>query len=85
MPQADGEWTEKVLYSFNGSGRGSIPTAGLIFDADGNLYGTTLDGGTLQRRDGVRVDARTRAGTGRRRCCITSTATARTGLIPKPA
>ena len=36
--------TYTVLYSFNGSG-GSAPRAGLIRDAAGNLYGTTMLGG----------------------------------------
>ncbi len=34
-----------------------MPYAGLIFDAAGNLYGTTELGGTYGPRDGVRVDA----------------------------
>jgi uncharacterized repeat protein (TIGR03803 family) len=34
-------WTETVLYSFTGQGDGARPTAGLIMDAPGNLYGTT--------------------------------------------
>ena len=42
---ADGSWTESVLHSFNGSD-GSVPAAGLIFDAAGNLYGTTEGGGS---------------------------------------
>src|SRR5712671_5888622 len=38
---------EKVLHSFNVSGQGgSYPNAGLISDAAGNLYGTTVYGGT---------------------------------------
>ena len=48
-PTAGGGWTETVLFSFNGnwSGRdGGLPEAGLIFDAAGNLYGTTGAGGT---------------------------------------
>jgi uncharacterized repeat protein (TIGR03803 family) len=36
-------WTESVISSF--SGGGSSPESGLIFDAVGNLYGTTAYGG----------------------------------------
>jgi uncharacterized repeat protein (TIGR03803 family) len=49
-PEAGGLWTETVLHSFNKNGTnnqyGYAPYAGLIFDASGNLYGTTTDGGT---------------------------------------
>ena len=38
-------WNEKVLHSFNFTD-GAVPVAGLIFDAAGNLYGTTTEGGT---------------------------------------
>ncbi len=44
-PNADGSWTESVLYSFNGGSDAAIPCAGLILDAAGNLYGTTSTGG----------------------------------------
>jgi len=37
--------TETVLYSFNGQPDGENPIAGLIMDAQGNLYGTTPNGG----------------------------------------
>jgi uncharacterized repeat protein (TIGR03803 family) len=36
---------ETVLYSFTGSADGGGPTAGLIFDSAGNLYGTGSYGG----------------------------------------
>jgi uncharacterized repeat protein (TIGR03803 family) len=36
---------EIVLYSFTGGTDGSIPFAGLVLDAKGNLYGTTYEGG----------------------------------------
>ena len=45
---AGGIWTEKVLYNFGGaqSPDGNQPTGALIFGADGNLYGTTREGGS---------------------------------------
>jgi uncharacterized repeat protein (TIGR03803 family) len=39
-PSAGGTWTETILYSFTG-GNDSIPEDSLIFDGNGNLYGTT--------------------------------------------
>jgi uncharacterized repeat protein (TIGR03803 family) len=39
-------WTEGVLYSFTGGGRdGSSPSAGVILDSAGNVYGVTNFGG----------------------------------------
>jgi uncharacterized repeat protein (TIGR03803 family) len=43
-PNADGSWTESLLHSFKSSD-GYTPLASLIFDAAGNLYGTTAGGG----------------------------------------
>jgi len=45
-PTAIGFWTEKVLHSFGSTGDGATPEAGLIWDTAGNLYGTTVEGGT---------------------------------------
>ena len=48
-PEASGAWSEVVLHSFNDNGKdGSSPFPGapLIFDSAGNLYGTTVAGGT---------------------------------------
>jgi uncharacterized repeat protein (TIGR03803 family) len=42
-----GSWTESVLYTFNGGGDGADPSAGLIFDAKGNFYGTAYSGGDM--------------------------------------
>lgn len=41
---SDGAWTTTALYSFNGRREGSKPEAGVISDAAGNLYGTTVEG-----------------------------------------
>jgi uncharacterized repeat protein (TIGR03803 family) len=45
-PKASGGWSEKALYRFRDNGAdGIFPSGNLIFDAAGDLYGTTLDGG----------------------------------------
>jgi uncharacterized repeat protein (TIGR03803 family) len=45
-PKAGGGWTEAVLHNFNKNGKDGIyPWSGLIVDANGNLYGTTWEGG----------------------------------------
>ena len=45
LTNTNGKWTESQLYSFKGSNDGSLPTSTLVFDANGNLYGTTSAGG----------------------------------------
>ena len=46
-PNTGGGWTETVIYSFGfTTGAGFLPSSGLIFDTQGNLYGETLAGGT---------------------------------------
>ena len=42
----NGGWTQSVLYSFAGGEDGSHPDARVTFDGFGNLYGTTMRGGT---------------------------------------
>jgi uncharacterized repeat protein (TIGR03803 family) len=41
----DDSWDEKVLYSFKGGKDGASTTTTLVFDAAGNLHGTTSEGG----------------------------------------
>ena len=40
-----GSWTETILHRFKSSPDGGGPAAGVVFDADSNLYGTTVGGG----------------------------------------
>ena len=46
-PQAGGGWSESILHNFTGvePGGGIYPNGGVVFDAKGNLYGTTREGG----------------------------------------
>jgi uncharacterized repeat protein (TIGR03803 family) len=56
-PQSGGGWTETVLYDFcslSGCTDGEDPLDGpLVMDAAGNLYGTTIFGGTATRCNGT--------------------------------
>jgi uncharacterized repeat protein (TIGR03803 family) len=49
-PNGTGGWTESVLFDFNYTD-GQFPESGLVIDSSGNLYGTTMFGGT--NGDGV--------------------------------
>ena len=40
-----GQWNEKILHSFRSSKDGANPSAGVVLDAAGNIYGTTYYGG----------------------------------------
>jgi uncharacterized repeat protein (TIGR03803 family) len=44
-PASGGNWTETILHAFGTGTDGGAPEASLIFDASGNLYGTTEFGG----------------------------------------
>lgn len=52
-PSSDGKWSEKTLFNFTSSSTGIYPIGGLIFDAEGNLYGTTDNGGVVKQGCGL--------------------------------
>ena len=51
-PKRGNSWPLTVLYNLAGSPDGDHPTADIIFDGNGNLYGTTEWGGTAQSCQG---------------------------------
>jgi uncharacterized repeat protein (TIGR03803 family) len=55
--KVDSAGRETVLYSFTGGADGANPYAGVIGDSAGNLYGTTVNGGTAGAGVVFRVDA----------------------------
>jgi uncharacterized repeat protein (TIGR03803 family) len=56
-PNTKGVWNEIVLYEFQGGRHGGkdgrYPLAGLVFDGQGNLYGTTAFGGVRHHGRGM--------------------------------
>jgi uncharacterized repeat protein (TIGR03803 family) len=55
--KVDAAGQQKVLYSFTGGADGSGPYAGVILDSAGNLYGTTVHGGTAGAGVVFKLDA----------------------------
>jgi len=45
LSRQSGVWKENVLYSFKGGSDGNSSISNLVFDAAGNMYGTTSEGG----------------------------------------
>jgi uncharacterized repeat protein (TIGR03803 family) len=45
-PRADGSWEETTLYTFTDGSDGALPNGGLTLDSNGNIYGTTSQGGS---------------------------------------
>ncbi len=45
LSPSSGGWTEKVIYGFTGGDDGDTPESGIVFDRQGNAYGTASNGG----------------------------------------
>jgi len=45
-PGSGGQWTEKTLHTFSSGNDGGATVGNLVFDANGNLYGVTYNGGS---------------------------------------
>jgi uncharacterized repeat protein (TIGR03803 family) len=48
-PNGDGTWTLTDLHDFGSGTDGADPGGGVLLDVSGNLYGTTIEGGTARR------------------------------------
>jgi uncharacterized repeat protein (TIGR03803 family) len=48
-PKTAGSWGYQPLYPFKGGADGFAPYGNVVFDAEGNLYGTTSAGGTYNQ------------------------------------
>lgn len=46
LASVSGGWKPKIIYNFRGGSDGNRPTGNVAFDAQGNLYGVTVDGGS---------------------------------------
>ena len=52
-PSSGSTWTENTVYTFAATGDACTPSAGLVFDGSGNLYGTAQVGGTGSTGNGT--------------------------------
>jgi uncharacterized repeat protein (TIGR03803 family) len=48
-----GRWKETIVYNFTNGPSGGFPAGGVVMDKAGNLYGTTISGGTSSCDCGV--------------------------------
>jgi uncharacterized repeat protein (TIGR03803 family) len=46
LTRSGGTWTESAIYQFAGGADGQVPNSGVVFDQSGDLFGTTVNGGS---------------------------------------
>jgi uncharacterized repeat protein (TIGR03803 family) len=54
-PTPSGPWIFTALYAFTGGADGNFPNSGLVLNATGDLFGTTMSGGQGGQTDGGTV------------------------------
>jgi len=80
-PGAKGKpWTEKLLASFEATN--ANPLAGIVFDANGNIYGTSTAGGTGTLKEGTVFELVYQASTGTYKGKVLLTFTGEDGNTP---
>ncbi|MGA7461292.1 MAG: choice-of-anchor tandem repeat GloVer-containing protein [Candidatus Korobacteraceae bacterium] len=52
LSNSNGMWTLSDLHDFTGGSDGALPEGNVTFDADGNMYGTTYQGGNTSCGNG---------------------------------
>jgi uncharacterized repeat protein (TIGR03803 family) len=83
MPTSNGTYKEFVIYSFASTSDGARPLAGLVFDKEGNLYGTTQFGGSQKCSCGTAFELSPSGGAWKERILYSFTGTNGDGAIPK--
>jgi len=77
-----GKWHFHVLHAFTGNPDGAEPFAGLTFDQEGNLYGTTWTGGTAESGTVYRMSPPKNKGQGWSETVLHSFTERATGVAP---
>ena len=49
LTRSHGGWSTSALYTFTGGNDGNIPAGSVILDGNGNIYGTTVAGGSYNQ------------------------------------
>ncbi len=57
LTKSKGKWIETILHAFQGGKDGAVPVASPTFDAAGNLYVTTSEGGTSAAKSALTAPA----------------------------
>jgi hypothetical protein len=78
----NGRWTEQTIHSFGGGIDGNAPQGGLIFDRQGNLYGTTALGGEFSNGMVFELSPPARRGGDWTETVLHSFGTGRDGFFP---